>query len=263
VHLGHQVEDVLDHEAGEDVDGPAALRVRHDDLEVGGGEAPRPVAGLDHDPLERERLARHVDGAAVAAEVADVGVGVVRDEPAVPDRAEQRAEREERVHPGAGEPGQHVADRVDERVDRGLAAFGEPALQVARLVHDQRPAAVIGDPHARGAVVERDVAVEQGVAAEAGADRDMPGAAQEPAQARRPRRAPGVPCEDRRVASGMERPDPPALEEHVDHRRPGGVDRDAVVVDQRVNGAWNRCEQAGFTSHAISGIAPGEHPASQ
>ena len=99
--LAHQVQVAVGEEAAEDVeaaDRPVALD--HVDLERAAAVAGDPVAHVGQRALQPERLAHHVDRVGVLADVAEVGVAVVADQPSLADRAEQRAVGRERVDAG-------------------------------------------------------------------------------------------------------------------------------------------------------------------
>ena len=185
--LPHQVEVPVEEEAAEHVepaDRPVGLL--DVDLERTAAVAGDAVAHVGQRPLQPERLAHHVDGLGVLADVAEVGVAVVPDQLPSAHRAEQRAVGREGVDPGLLQRAEHLLDRVEQRLHVLGAAGVEGLREPQGLVDAQRQATVVdhGDPLLT--FPEPDLLVEHDGAAHVLHETEPRRTVQEAAQRRRP-----------------------------------------------------------------------------
>ena len=161
--VGHQVEHVVDEVAAEHVDAAAAAVGEVDpDLEVGLAHPHDLPAELLHPPGRGVVLADDVERVGVRAHVGQVGVGVVADHVPVAHRAEQAAEREERLQPALlAEVVQHPLHRLDDQRLGVAVGVGEAALHPAALVDRELVARRVRDADPIGRRAEADLVVEE------------------------------------------------------------------------------------------------------
>ena len=229
--LAHQVQVAVRQEAAEHVEAAdRAVALDHVDLERAAAVAGDPVAHVRQRPLQAERLAHHVDRVGVLADVAEVGVAVVPDQVSLADRAEQGAVGRERVDAGLLQGAEHLLDRVQQGLHVLRAAGVEGLREAQRLVDPERQPALVDDGDPLVTVAEVHLLVVHDRAAHVLDDAQLRRPVQEPTQGRRPRH--DVRAAARlTVAPQPERPDPAAVEEHVEDDLVLGPRPHPVVVD--------------------------------
>ena len=215
--VGHQVEHVVDEVAAEHVDAAAAAVGEVDpDLEVGLAHPHDLPAELLHPPGRGVVLADDVERVGVRAHVGQVGVGVVADHVPVAHRAEQAAEREERLQPALlAEVVQHPLHRLDDQRLGVAVGVGEAALHPAALVDRELVARRVRDADPVGRRAEADLVVEEDLLAHVRAYDD----ARDAAEVRLERRVPGDGASlggGGAVTLGVEGPDPVPVQEDVE-----------------------------------------------